>query len=251
MTDFSYQLYSSRNFPPLAETLTMLARLGYAEVEGYGALYADPARVAELVDNLGQSGLRMPTGHFGLDMLENEPERALGIARALGIETIYCPYLLPDQRPDTGAGYEAFGARLHEAGKPIRDAGLGFGWHNHDFEFIALKDGTIPQEAIFAGGPELEWEADIAWVARSGADPFYWIDRFGDRITSVHLKDIAPAGQATGEDGWADVGYGILDWPGLMTALRATGARHFIMEHDNPADAARFAERSLTSAQSF
>lgn len=37
MTAFSYQLYSSRNFPPLAATLTMLADLGYAEVEGYGA----------------------------------------------------------------------------------------------------------------------------------------------------------------------------------------------------------------------
>ena len=24
MTDFSYQLYSSRNFPPLADTLTMV-----------------------------------------------------------------------------------------------------------------------------------------------------------------------------------------------------------------------------------
>ena len=30
MTDFSYQLYSSRNFPPLADTLKMLARLGYS-----------------------------------------------------------------------------------------------------------------------------------------------------------------------------------------------------------------------------
>jgi len=251
MTDFSYQLYSSRNFPPLSETLTMLARLGYAEVEGYGALYADPAKVAELVNHLERSGLTMPTGHFSLEMLEKEPARVLEIATALGIETIYCPYLLPDARPDTGEGYETFGKRLHEAGKPIRDAGLGFGWHNHDFEFMALKDGTIPQEAIFEGGPDLEWEADIAWVAKSGADPFHWIDRFGDRITSVHVKDIAPAGENTGEDGWADVGFGILDWPGLMTALRSTKVRHFVMEHDNPSDAARFAGRSLTAAQSF
>ena len=57
MTAFSYQLYSSRNFPPLADTLTMLADLGYAEVEGYGALYADPALVSELKTHLGASGL--------------------------------------------------------------------------------------------------------------------------------------------------------------------------------------------------
>jgi len=251
MTDYSYQLYSSRNFPPLSDTLAMLARLGYAEVEGYGALYADPAKVAELVNHLDRNGLRMPTGHFGLDMLETDPARVVEIAKALDIETVYCPYLPSDQRPDTGVAYQMFGARLAEAGKPIRDAGFGFGWHNHDFEFITLKDGTIPQEAIFEGGPELEWEADIAWVAKSGADPFHWIARFADRITAVHVKDIAPVGQNTGEDGWADVGYGILDWPGLMTALRATKVRHFVMEHDNPGDPARFAERSLTSAQSF
>ena len=41
MTDLSYQLYSSRNFPPLADTLSMLADLGYAQVEGYGGLYED------------------------------------------------------------------------------------------------------------------------------------------------------------------------------------------------------------------
>ena len=142
MTDFSYQLYSSRNFPPLADTLKMLKSLGYTSVEGYGALYADEAKVAELKAHLGDSGLTMPTGHFGLDMVENDPARTLDIAKALGVETIYVPYLTPEQRPATGAAYVAFGKRLQEASKPYRDAGLGFGWHNHAFEFEHLADGS-------------------------------------------------------------------------------------------------------------
>lgn len=251
MTDFSYQLYSSRKFPPLSETLRMLKRLGYTAVEGYGALYADAEKVAELNGLLGATGLTMPTGHFGLDMLEKEPARVLEIAAALGVKTIYCPFLAPDQRPDSGKGYEAFGRRLQEAGKPYRDAGLGFGWHNHAFEFEALADGAIPQAAIFEGGPDLEWEADIAWVIKGGADPYAWIDLHGSRITSVHVKDIAPAGEKADEDGWADVGDGTVDWKSLMAALRNTPARHFIMEHDNPSDAARFAERSIAAAKSY
>ena len=151
MTPISYQLYSSRKFPPLADTLSMLARLGYSSVEGYGALFADASKVAELTEHLGDSGLTMPTGHFGLDMLENDPQGVIDTAKALGLSTILCPHLAADQRPDTGAGYEAFGKRLSEVGKQFQDAGFGFGWHNHDFEFIALKDGAIPQEAIFAG----------------------------------------------------------------------------------------------------
>ena len=247
----SYQLYSSRNFPPLGETLAMLADLGYDAVEGYGALYADDAQVAALTAALGNSGLAMPTGHFGLAQLETEPDKVLAIARALGITRIYCPYLMPQDRPTDAAGWLAFGARLQAAGRPIRDAGLGFGWHNHDFELRPLPDGSIPQDLIFAGGPDLEWEIDVAWVVRGGADPAAWIARYAPRITAAHLKDIAAAGQNAGEDGWADLGAGTVPWKALMAGLRHTPCDVFIVEHDNPSDPARFARRSLQAAKGF
>ena len=37
----AYQLYCSRNFPPLDATLAMLADAGYGAVETYGGLYDD------------------------------------------------------------------------------------------------------------------------------------------------------------------------------------------------------------------
>ena len=68
MTDFSFQLYCARNFPPLTATLKMLAETGYRQVEGYGALYAgEPNLAGELKAN----GLTMPTGHFNLDALSD------------------------------------------------------------------------------------------------------------------------------------------------------------------------------------
>jgi sugar phosphate isomerase/epimerase len=245
----SYQLYSSRNFPPLGETLAMLAELGYDAVEGYGALYADDAQVAELTASLGKSGLAMPTGHFGLAQLEDAPGKVLAIARTLGIKRIYCPYLMPDDRPTDAAGWRAFGARLQAAGRPIRDAGLGFGWHNHDFELRPLPDGQVPQDLIFEGGPDLEWEIDVAWVVRGGADPAAWIRKYATRITAAHLKDIAPAGQNANEDGWADLGEGTVPWKALMADLRQTPCEIFILEHDNPSGHARFARRSLLAAK--
>ena len=247
----SYQLYSSRNFPPLADTLKMLVGLGYTDVEGYGGLYADDAKTAELAAGLKATGLKMPTGHFALDMLERDPVMALTIAQTLGIERIYCPYVMPDDRPKDAAGWRAFGARLELAGRPFRAAGLGFGWHNHDFEFVALPGGAIPMTEILAGGPSLEWEIDVAWVIRGGADPVQWIRRYGPRITAAHVKDIAPAGQNTVEDGWADVGHGTVPWASIQAALRAAGCKHFVMEHDNPSDHARFAKRSITALRSI
>jgi sugar phosphate isomerase/epimerase len=248
---FSYQLYSSRNFPPVADTFSMLAKAGYTAVEGYGALYADDAMVAATKEALGATGLTMPTGHFGLAMLEGEVDKVLGIAKSLNMKRLYCPHLMPDQRPTDAAGWRAFGARLEAAGKPYRAAGLGFGWHNHDFEFKALPDGSMPQDAIFEGGPTLEWEMDVAWIIRAGTDPRRWIVRHGHRITAAHIKDIAPTGENSEEDGWADVGYGIVRWPHIMSDLRRTPCKYFVMEHDNPSDHTRFATRSIAKARSF
>jgi sugar phosphate isomerase/epimerase len=253
MTAFNYQLYCSRNHGPLPETLKMLAAAGYAGVEGFGALYdrlgADD--LARLRADLDALGLSMPTGHFGLDLIETDPVRTIAIAKALGVSAVYAPFLMPADRPADAAGWAAFGRRVHEAGRPLLDAGLAFGWHNHDFEFKPLADGSLPIEHMFEAAPDLSWEADIAWVARGGADPFAFIERFGPRITAVHVKDVAPAGEKADEDGWADVGTGVLPWPDLMKALRATPAKHFVMEHDKPSDDGRFARASITAASKY
>lgn len=253
MQKVSFQLYSARNFQPFSDVFRLVSRAGYSEVEGYGALYAalDDAAIAATKAELDRNGLAMPTAHFGIDMLENEPDRVLEIARTLGIKAIYCPYLMPEDRPTDAAGWHAFGERLQKASVPFRKAGLDFGWHNHDFEFVALPDGSFPQDHIFAGGPDLSWEADIAWIVRGGADPVAWIKKYTDRITSVHVKDIAPAGENADEDGWADVGHGTLPWGELMKVLSGTKAKYFIVEHDNPKDLKRLAERSIATIKAF
>jgi sugar phosphate isomerase/epimerase len=254
MTTLGFQLYSARNFPPLSEVLKLVASHGYKQVEGYGALYAtlDEAGLSAMRAELDANGLTMPTGHFGLDLLEKEPDQALLIAKTLGVEAIYCPHLVADLRPTDESGWLAFGKRLQEAGKRYQDAGYTFGWHNHDFEFKQLPDGSTPQEQIFTGGPDLTWEADIAWVIRGGADPFEWIEKYGSKITAVHVKDIAPAGENTDEDGWADVGHGTVPWKDLISALKAkTSAKYYVLEHDNPKDIERLASRSMASFKTY
>ena len=248
MTDISYQLYSSRNFPPIEETLSMLKGHGYGEVEGFGPLYADPKATRAALD---AHGLTMPTGHFSIDLLENDQEKVLDIAGTLGMKAIFCPYLAAELRPMDRAGWSAFGKRLESVHATYSEAGYIFGWHNHDFEFKALADGSLPQQLIFDAAPSIAWEADIAWIIRGGANPFQWIKDHGRRIVAVHVKDIAAHGENENEDGWADVGYGTVDWKALMAALKETPARFFIMEHDNPSDDERFARRSIATIKSL
>ncbi len=243
----AYQLYSSRNFPPLDATAKMLAAAGLTGTEGFGGLYDNPTTLAATAAALKAAGLSMKTGHFGLSQVEDTPDWALEVAKTLWIERIYVPYLMPEDRPTDAAGWRAFGARLENAGAPIRAAGLGFGWHNHDFEFIAQADGSIPHASILEGGPSLEVELDVAWVIRGGSDPLAWINRYAGRITAAHVKDIAPKGQNADEDGWADVGFGTVEWKTIHAALKAAGCKHFVLEHDNPADHTRIAVRSFAT----
>lgn len=242
-----YQLYTSRNFAPLRGTLEMLAEAGYDGVEGYGGVYGDRAQLADLAEGLEATGLVMKTGHFALDLLETDPGFVLDAAGLLGIERVYCPYVSAGDRPATSAGWRALGARVQAAGAPLRAAGIGYGWHNHDFEFVPCADGVLPIDAFFEGGPDLEWEMDVAWVVRGGADPLAWIATYRDRITTAHVKDIARAGENLDEEGWADLGDGIVPWGRIVPALRAAGVKNFMIEHDNPSDHARFARRSLAA----
>ncbi len=248
MRDFSYQLYSSRKFGPLPETLKMLAGLGYTQVEGFGALYGSEAEADALKAALDTAGLTMPSGHFAWDLVSGDPARTMDLARRLGIDTIIVPFLPPEARPEDWA---AFGTALAEAGKPIRDAGFAYGWHNHAFEFERTAAGDLPLDLIMAGGPEIGLELDLAWVHVGGQDPADLVRSYADRLVSVHLKDRAPDGDCADEDGWADLGQGVLDWPGIMAAVGASTAKYQVMEHDNPSDDVRFARRSIDFAKTL
>ncbi len=248
MTAISYQLYCSRNFPPLADTLSMLAAAGFKEVEGFGGLYGDAAGLRAMLD---ASGLRMPTGHFGLSQIEDQRAEMLKAATTLGMSAVIVPYVMPDDRPTDARGWAAFGQRLVEAGKPFQDAGFAFGWHNHDFEFAKTDSDLLPIELIADAGADMKIELDIGWVVRAGHDPVRWVNKLGSKIIAAHVKDIAPKGENADEDGWADVGHGTIDWKPIMAALDGVGCGRIVLEHDNPKDHKRFATRSLASAMTF
>ena len=248
MTELSFQLYSARNVSSMSEFLVTLSTLGYRQVEGFGGLYADAAGLAA---DLKKNNLSMPTGHFGLDQLK-DTSGALKIAETLGIKRIYCPFIMPDQRSEDESKWLELAETLAALGEVFIKEGYGFGWHNHDFEFVPTTSGRTPMEIILETAPGIEWECDVAWVIRGKADPVAWFDKYGDRITAVHVKDIAAEGENPEESGWADVGHGVVGWDELIKKVQAkTKARYFVAEHDNPSDAVRFATRSIATAQNW
>lgn len=245
--DIGFQLYSARNYP-LQDVLKTVKALGYSHVEGYGALYADPDPAA-LKALLDQNGLTMPTAHVSLGDLE-DTSKGLELAKTLGIKSMICPWLAPEQRPTSADGWKTFGKQLQEIGKPYQDAGLTFGYHNHDFEFVKY-DGRYAMDILLDAAPAVNVEADVAWIFRGKADPAPWLEANGDRIIAIHVKDVAPEGENADEGGWADAGHGIVPWKTLWPIARKTKAQYFIAEHDNPSDIDRFASRSIAFIKSL
>lgn len=247
--DVSFQLYSAREFTPWETVLETLARLGYTQVEGFGGVYEDPAAFRSLLD---KNGLTMPSGHFfPMEQFEDDIGKVIETARTLGMGRLFVPAVPPEQRVPDAALWQSIGERLEAIGAKVRDAGLRFGWHNHAFEFAACADGRLPMDILLDAAPSIEWEADVAWIVRGGQDPLHWIERHAGRITTAHVKDIAPAGDCLDEDGWADVGQGTMDWKAIMAALRRAGVDLFVMEHDKPSDNDRFARRSIDAFRTY
>jgi sugar phosphate isomerase/epimerase len=236
----SYQLYSARNFPPVDGVLEGLAAIGYDAVEPYAGNYLDDAKgFRSKTDALG---LAVPSAHVPLELLDKDRAKAIDFAKTLGLETVILPHVGGDARPRDAGGWAAFGKRLGDHATALKAAGLKLAWHNHDFEYERLPDGSRPIDHILAGSGVL-FEPDVAWIARADADIPTEVSKYGSKVVAFHIKDTAPAG-VTKDDGWTDVGSGTIDWKKIWPAIAGTGATLLVMENDNPSDWRSFAANS-------
>jgi len=242
--DLSIQLYSLRAYRDLEAQLDALAELGFKTVETIGGHLEDAKATRALLDRFD---IAAPTGHVGLADLRERPDWVSEQAMVVGITQLFMPAVPADEREGRPAEYwRALGAELGELAQRWAGQGPALGYHNHHWELAAYADGTTPLEHLFAGaaGSPLNWEADLAWLVRGGADPLGWMERYRDRVVAVHVKDLAPEGENADEDGWASIGAGRLDWPGLWRESLGLGARFMVLEHDKPRDPIGFARES-------
>ncbi len=233
------QLYTLRNEmnADADRTLAAVAGIGYREVELAG-LYGMSPR--EMRDKLDAVGLRAASSHHGVPEVREGWGRTLEGAQELGQSLIVVPGIPGDER--THDGLARIADDFNRGAELARSAGLRFGYHNHDWEFRPLEDGTLPMELLLdRTDPGLvDWQMDIFWTVNGGADPFEQMRRRAGRISSVHVKDRTVAGDMV------DVGDGVIDYSGLLEAAEGDGLLHAFVEHDQPDDALLSVRRSFT-----
>ncbi len=240
----SIQLYTLRSLEDLDRILDVVADAGYRYVETIGS-HLDKA--AEVRAKLDARGLKTSSSHVSMAALRERPEAVLDACRTLGFTDLYMPAVPPEERDMDAAGWRALGAELGQLAERFQGKGVRLGYHNHHWELKPKEGETTALELIFdaASDSPLAWQVDVAWLVRGGADPKTWMNHYRSLITAAHVKDIAPEGRNQDQDGWADVGAGVLDWIDLWRVSREAGARWMVVEHDKPADPAQTARASF------
>ena len=228
------QLYTVRDMTArdFAGTIKKVAGIGYKAVETAG--YGNLKTAKEAKKALDDAGLKAVSGHFAIDLLENKLDQVLEDAQALGIDLVVCPFLPEDRRKDA-AGYQAVAKALDKAGLALHQYGVMLGYHNHNFEFqdFGGKNGL---DIIFENTQPhvLCAEVDVYWVKFAGLDPVTYVNKLGDRVRALHLKDMLEGP----EKRFAPVGTGIIDFKSVLAAAEKHGVRYGIVEQDRTYDKA-------------
>ena len=224
------QLYTVRDAlgADLDGTLERVAGIGYREVElaGLPGVTAHAMRLA-----LRRHGLEAPSMHAGYDSLRQDLAAVVEEARALGAGFVVCPSVDAAERATAG-DWKRVCRTLNDAGQTLRDHGLVLAYHNHDFEFDAFDDGTIPFHRLLTetDARDVKLELDVYWVARAGRDPLQYLGSNQDRVALVHLKDVGADGATV------ELGRGILDMERIVRAALLAGVKHLFVEQDDSAD---------------
>ena len=115
-------------------------------------------------------------------------------------------------------------------GRKFAEAGLTFGYHNHNFEFQKFGNRTALEIILEESDPKaVQLEIDVYWIQAGGADPAAWIKKANGRIDLIHVKDMAIEGR---EQRFAEVGEGNMNWEAILEAGRESGTRWYIVEQD-------------------
>ena len=237
------QLYSIRD-AMAADTpgsLKKVSDLGYKFVEladyANGKFYGyEPAEFKKMLSDLGLEAL---SSHAGVESTGITIENATIMAEAHAeLGTKYCVQPWVNDEDRNIETYKRMIADWNKVGEIMKNVGVQFGYHNHNFEFANL-DGIVPYYDIFM--PEMDadlitMEIDLYWVTKAGQDPVEMFNKYPGRFQLFHFKDAAVKSDPYFEvvkDDITSVGAGTIDFNRIWAAREVAGMKNFFVEDDN------------------
>lgn len=241
------QLYTIRDAmtADVQGSLKIVSDIGYKYVEL--ADYADrkfyrhsPAEFLKIVQDLGMEILSSHTQVEGAGVtLDNARIMAEDHAK-LGVKYCLQPWIVEEMRT-TIASYQRMAENWNKIGAVMKEFGIQFGYHNHNFEF-ATVEGKVPYFDVMLAELDKDlvtMELDMFWATKAGQDPVELFKKYPGRFKLFHLKDAytrqAPFYEVIKAD-IAPVGQGVIDFKAIIAAKDTAGMKYMIVEQDQSRD---------------
>lgn len=237
------QLYTLRDAmsADLLGTLKKLSDMGYKTLElaGYanGKFYGySAAEFKKIVSDLGMVVISSHSAVESKGITMDTAKLMADAHAALGVKYCVQPWVNDEDR--TIEKYKKMIGDWNKVGKIMKEVGIQFGYHNHNFEF-ARVNGVVPYYDIFM--PEMDkelitMELDLFWASKAGQDPIEMFKKYPGRFQLLHFKDMktkqAPFFDVIKDD-ICSVGEGVIDFKKILTAKETAGVKYLFVEDDN------------------
>ncbi|OFX40099.1 MAG: hypothetical protein A2X05_10920 [Bacteroidetes bacterium GWE2_41_25] len=224
---------------------------GYADGKFYGM---DPVEFKKLVNDLG---MEIISSHTQVEAqgitLDNAKKMAEDHAK-LGVKYCMQPWVVEEARK-TVSSYQKMVADWNQVGGIMKEHGIMFGYHNHNFEFDTVE-GRIPYFDIFLAGLDknlVTMELDLFWTTKAGQNPVEIIKKYPGWFQLFHMKDMytneAPFYTTDGVKDFAPVGEGVINFKDILAVKDIAGMKYMIVEQDQSRDGDPFGDiqKSITN----
>lgn len=245
------QLFTIRDAMAKAplESLQKVVTMGYEDLETYGyepvkgEYYGFKSK--ELKRVLDDLNLSTSSGHYDFSNYFDQPDEAMERyvdqcivgADALGQAYITWPWLHPQFR--TIENFKLLSEKLNRIGEQVTNAGLGFAYHNHDFEFTD-HDGEHGYEIILneTDANQVKLQLDLYWAVHSSKlSPAELISKQPDRFVMWHIKDMDKVTRD-----YTELGNGSIDYSEMLSRMDYSGLQYYFLEQGG-----NFAQNSMQS----
>jgi sugar phosphate isomerase/epimerase len=242
--EIGLQLYTIRDAmdKDVPGSLKKVSEIGYKYIElaGYadGKFYKyEPIEFRKMVNDLGMEILSSHTQVEGAGVtLDNAKKMAEDHAK-LGVKYCLQPWIVEEMRT-TIASYQRMAANWNQIGEIMKEFGMQFGYHNHNFEFGTLE-GKIPYFDVMLADLDknlVTMELDIFWTTKAGQDPVEIFKKYPGRFQLLHMKDMytkeAPFFTTVGVKDFAPVGDGVIDFKRILAEKKTAGMKYMVVEQD-------------------
>ena len=213
----------------------------YSNGKFYGYL---PGEFKKMINDLG---MEVISSHAGVNPQGITTEEAKKMAEdhaKLGAKYCMQPYVADGDRK-TIAGYQKMVAEWNKVGKIMKENGVRFGYHNHNFEFDTVE-GKVPYFDIFLTEMDkdvMTMELDLFWTIKAGINPVDLFKKYPGRFQLFHMKDMytkeAPFFKTASND-FAPVGEGLINFKEILAAKNIAGMKYMFVEQDSTKDGKPF-----------